>query len=240
VRGLHAQGRSLRQIAKHLKMSVRTVLRYVREPVCLGWEAGRPRPSQLDGHRAFIADWIAQGGRNAAERHRLLTARGCPIRYSTTCRYANRMPGTTGQPGPRTGDLVPPAACSPSARKLSFAFLCPRARDGEAAREVLGRMRAAIPGLGPALGLGAELAAMIRKTANQPLSAWLSKVGECGAHELKTSGLREDEAAVAAAMTEPWGSGQVEGQVNRLKLIKRAGYGRAGLPLLRARVRRKR
>jgi transposase len=99
-------------------------------------------------------------------------------------------------------------------------------------------MRAAIPGL----GLGAELAAMIRKTANQPLSAWLSKVGECGAHELKSfaAGLREDEAAVAAAMTEPWGSGHVEGQVNRLKLIKRAGYGRAGLPLLRARVRRKR
>jgi hypothetical protein len=216
-------------------------MRYVREPVCPDWEAGRPRPSQLDEHRAFIADWIAQGGRNAAELHRLLKARGCPIRYSTTCRYANRLLGSAGRPGPRPEELVPPAPCPPSARKLSFAFLCPLARDGDAGRAVLDRVRAGVPGLGTALDLAGELAGMIRKTVAQPLSVWLTKVAECGAHELKTfaAGLREDEAAVAAALTEPWSSGQVEGQVNRLKLIKRAGYGRAGLPLLRARVRRK-
>jgi transposase len=241
VRGLHAQGRSLRQIAKQLKMSFRTVMRYVREPVCPDWEAGRPRPSQLDEHRAFIADWIAQGGRNAAELHRLLKARGCPIKYSTTCRYAGRLLGSAGRPGPRPDHLVPPAPCPPSARKLSFAFLCPAARDGDAGRAVLDQMRAGVPGLGTALDLAAEFAAMIRKTVAQPLSVWLAKVAACGVHELKTfaAGLRDDEAAVAAALTEPWSSGQVEGQVNRLKLIKRTGYGRASLPLLRARVRRK-
>lgn len=241
VRGLHAQGRSLRQIAKQLKMSFRTVMRYVRGPVCPDWEAGRPRPSQLDDHGAFIADWIARGGRNAAELHRLLTARGCPIKYSTTCRYAGRLLGSAGRPGPRPEDLVPPAPCPPSARKLSFAFLCPAARDGASGRAVLDRMRAGVPGLGTALDLAAEFAAMIRKTVAQPLPVWLNKVDDSGARELKTfaAGLREDQAAVAAALTEPWSSGQVEGQVNRLKLIKRAGYGRAGLPLLRARVRKK-
>ena len=241
VRGLHAQGRSLRQIAKQLEMSFRTVQRYVRVPACPDWDAGRPRPSQLDDYQAFIADWIAQGGRNAAELHRLLKAQGCPIRYSTTCRYADRLLGSAGRPGPRPGELVPPAPCPPSARRLSFAFLCPAARDGATGRAVLDRMRAGVPGLGTALDLAAELAGMIRRTVTQPLSVWLTKVADCGVHELKTfaAGLREDEAAVAAALTEPWSSGQVEGQVNRLKLIKRAGYGRAGLPLLRARVRRK-
>ncbi len=50
------------------------------------------------------------------------------------------------------------------------------------------------------------------------------------------AGLRQDEQAVRASLLLPWSSGQVEGQVSRLKLIKRQGYGRAGLDLLRARL----
>jgi transposase len=42
-----------------------------------------------------------------------------------------------------------------------------------------------------------------------------------------------DIAAVRAALTEPWSSGQAEGQINRLKLIKRQGYGPADLDLLK-------
>jgi transposase len=41
---------------------------------------------------------------------------------------------------------------------------------------------------------------------------------------------------VRAALTEPWSSGQAEGQINRLKLLKRHSYGRAGFDLLRQRV----
>ncbi len=50
------------------------------------------------------------------------------------------------------------------------------------------------------------------------------------------AGLRGDEQAVRAALTLPWSSGQVEGQITRLKLVKRQGYGRAKLDLLRARL----
>jgi transposase len=48
--------------------------------------------------------------------------------------------------------------------------------------------------------------------------------------------LRQDEAAVRAACTEPYSNGQTEGQVNRLKLLKRQMYGRANFALLRQRV----
>jgi len=48
--------------------------------------------------------------------------------------------------------------------------------------------------------------------------------------------LRQDLAAVKNAITEPWGNGQAEGQINRLKTLKRAMYGRAGVELLRARM----
>ena len=50
------------------------------------------------------------------------------------------------------------------------------------------------------------------------------------------AGLRGDEQAVRAALTLSWSSGQVEGQVTRLKLVKRQAYGRAKLDLLRARL----
>jgi transposase len=49
-------------------------------------------------------------------------------------------------------------------------------------------------------------------------------------------GLRKDLLAVSAAVETSWSTGQVEGQINRLKMIKRQMYGRAGFELLRARV----
>ena len=48
--------------------------------------------------------------------------------------------------------------------------------------------------------------------------------------------LKEDLSAVRAAFSSPWSSGQVEGQINRLKYLKRQMYGRAKLDLLRIRV----
>nr|WP_292635718.1 transposase [Novosphingobium sp.] len=49
-------------------------------------------------------------------------------------------------------------------------------------------------------------------------------------------GIEADRDAVAAAISTPWSSGQVEGKVNRLKVIKRQMYGRAKIDLLKARV----
>jgi transposase len=48
--------------------------------------------------------------------------------------------------------------------------------------------------------------------------------------------LQKDSDAVNAAVETSWSTGQVEGQINRLKMIKRQMYGRAGFDLLRARV----
>ena len=59
---------------------------------------------------------------------------------------------------------------------------------------------------------------------------------EFGAIHRFASGLRRDEAAIAAAVSSSWSNGQVEGQVHRLKLIKRQMYGRASFQLLRRRI----
>jgi transposase len=72
-----------------------------------------------------------------------------------------------------------------------------------------------------------------------PPGEWLAKAeaSGCAGPRGFAAGLRADEAAVAAALTLPRSNGPVEGQVNRLRLVERQGYGRAGFQLLRARVR---
>ena len=49
-------------------------------------------------------------------------------------------------------------------------------------------------------------------------------------------GIADDKSAVAAAIVEPWSNGQAEGQITKLKLLKRQMYGRAKLDLLQARL----
>ena len=70
------------------------------------------------------------------------------------------------------------------------------------------------------------------------LDRWLPRVQACGVPELRrfAAKLKEDLSAVRAAFSSPWSNGQVEGQINRLKYLKRQMYGRAKLDLLRIRV----
>jgi transposase len=121
---------------------------------------------------------------------------------------------------------------------LSFEFIR-RAKDREASEQArLDRPRDADE-LREALDLAAEFARMVRKQVAVPLAEWLAKAEGSGCAELRSfaAGLPLDEGAVAAALTESWSNGPVEGQVNRLKTIKRQMYGRAGFELLRARAR---
>ncbi|SEP06337.1 Transposase [Methylobacterium sp. ap11] len=66
----------------------------------------------------------------------------------------------------------------------------------------------------------------------------ITKARTCDAPAIAmfASGLDADLAAVRASLTEPWSSGQAEGQVNRLTLVKRQCYGRSGLELLKRRM----
>ena len=83
--------------------------------------------------------------------------------------------------------------------------------------------------------LAGAFATIVRERAAGTLDGWLMSAE---ASELRSfaAGLRRDGAAVRAALTEPWSTSPVEGQINRLKTIKRAMYGRGGFELLRRRV----
>jgi transposase len=70
------------------------------------------------------------------------------------------------------------------------------------------------------------------------IEAWLAEARACGTAVVETfaAGLEHDGAAGRAALTTPWSNGQAEGHINRLKMIKRQMYGRAGLDPLRRRM----
>jgi len=79
---------------------------------------------------------------------------------------------------------------------------------------------------------------MLRGRNAPALDPWLEETLKGGIPELRTfaAGIKRDQAAVLASLTHDWSQGQVEGQIHRLKLLKRQSYGRAGFDLLRHRV----
>ncbi len=86
--------------------------------------------------------------------------------------------------------------------------------------------------------LGQQFTKMIRYQLPKKLPAWLKACRDSGIPEFASfaDGIDNDRSAISAALTLEWSNGQLEGQVNRLKLIKRQMYGRANFDLLRIRV----
>jgi ethanolamine ammonia-lyase large subunit len=100
---------------------------------------------------------------------------------------------------------------------------------------LVAQVEAALPALAATRLLVDRFVAMVRNGTVGDLTVWLNKAM---ASEIASfsRGLAADQAAVVAALTEPWSNGQTEGQINRLKTLKRQMYGRANIELLKARL----
>jgi transposase len=94
------------------------------------------------------------------------------------------------------------------------------------------------PQLEQAYGLVQAFRDMLKEHRVDELDHWLSEASRSGLPPLQrlAKSLANDRAAVLAGIELEWSTGPVEGQITRLKLLKRIGYGRASLPILRARV----
>jgi transposase len=87
-------------------------------------------------------------------------------------------------------------------------------------------------------GLAMRFRGILRGTDTEKLDVWLHDADRTGLYGIRrfARSSRQDLAAVRNAITEIWSNGQTEGQINRLKALKRAMYGSAGVELLRARM----
>ncbi|EFH84943.1 transposase [Ktedonobacter racemifer DSM 44963] len=125
-----------------------------------------------------------------------------------------------------------------SSKSAAFLFL----RQPEALsideQETLTTLQQFDPEIEQAYRLVQQFAQMLRTRTGERLDAWLESARASQIREIQSfiQGIERDKAAVVAGLTLSQNNGQVEGFVNKLKLIKRQGYGRASFPLLRQRM----
>ena len=100
---------------------------------------------------------------------------------------------------------------------------------------IVAAVEAGVPGLADARDLMERFQTMIRTKTTVELDGWIEQARTSLIAPL-ARGVSKDVAAIRAAITEPWSNGQTEGQITRLKLVKRQMYGRAKLDLLEARL----
>jgi transposase len=126
----------------------------------------------------------------------------------------------------------------PSARAVSFVMVGPAAKRSAAAQTYLDQLCQLEAEIARAYRLSQGFLTLAREYRGRDLEAWITAATDSGLDALArfAHGLQEELAAVTAGLTLNWSNGPVEGQVTRLKLVKRQGYGRAGFALLRQRV----
>jgi transposase len=105
-------------------------------------------------------------------------------------------------------------------------------------QQVLEQARQMQPDFDLLVGLIQDFLMIVRQRKPQHLRPWIEAVALTPFLALArfAKGLYQDFDAVYSACSSPWSTGQVEGQINRLKLLKRQMYGRANFDLLRLRV----
>ena len=108
----------------------------------------------------------------------------------------------------------------------------------EANLKLRGRLGLFAETLSQALQLADQFAHMVRQRCKEAFTDWLQACKSSGIGEFGNSArsLQQDQVAVEAALSMHWSNGTTEGNVNRLKFVKRQMYGRASLRLLRTHV----
>jgi transposase len=243
VQTLAAQGVSLRTIATQLHLSRGTVRKYARASAAPVPQPRANRVSVLDPYKAYLVERWNAGCHVGAELLREIEAQGYRGGRSIVMDFVAAIRKQQGvAPLKRTGlakqAARDPSPHAPTPRELSWLVLKqPDARDAEEQATLL-QVQQAEPRLEVAVTLMEEFARMVRERQHERLDAWLERAEASGLSGVNSlaSGIRRDYAAVKAALSSPYSNGVVEGNVNRLKYLKRQMYGRANFDLLRKRV----
>ena len=223
---LHRDGVPIKAIVRRLRVGRNTVRRWLRGAAP---EPYRPRRSMLEPYLELLERRWAEGCHNGAQLWRELRNAGFQGGLRVVTEWATRQRLASRPSRLASGFTVPP-----SRRVARMLTVAPTTLDA-AERQYLSRLLAVSPSLALARDLAVRFAAMVREQQEGELDTWLTEADDSELRSFAT-GLRQDEAAVRTALLLPWSNGQTEGQITRLKLVKRQMFGRAKHALLRARV----
>jgi transposase len=238
---LRQQGLSMARIARQVGVSPRTLCRWFAARAFPERQRRTGETSCLDPYTPMLHQHWDAGCRNATHLWRTLRAQGFPGSYAVVYRYVTTLHG--GQPGrsslPARPAAAPGAPHPPrlTAQQLSYLFVRRPEKRTPAEQAHVAQLQQHDPIIAQIATLTETFARIVRTRTSSELQPWIETVLTSGLSDLKrfATGLQQD-AAVRAACELPYSNGQTEGQVTRLKLLKRQMYGRAKLDLLRQRV----
>jgi transposase len=225
ILGLAKDGLSIKEIVRrtgHSRGLVRNILRGRRSDVF------RARESSLEPYLQWLAAQWAVGLRNGAELWRSLKAQGFRGSLRVVTEWATRR---------RRAEKVETQSLrqTPSARTMARLLTIGRDTLTKSETITVAAIEDQVPLLVDAREIIAAFHAMIRRKSQPNLDAWLDRARASLVASF-ANGIIKDKAAVDAAIDLPWSNGQTEGQITKLKLVKRQMYGRGKLDLLQARM----
>ncbi|MBU9843664.1 ISL3 family transposase [Rahnella ecdela] len=229
VSSLHKNGRGNREISRITGLSRVTVRRWIQSVMFPEMSTRPPKPGLLDPWRGWLEQQRENGNYNASQIWREMAAMGF-TGSETTVRDAitKWRKGVT--------DPILTSVRLPSASRVSRWLMPWRIIRGEEnyASRFIGLMCEKEPQLKMAQQLALDFYRMLKTRNKTLLNPWFINVSESGLIDLQrvAAGMESDAAAISCR----WSNGVVEGHVNRLKMLKRQMYGRAGFELLRRRV----
>jgi transposase len=236
VIALHQSGLTQLEIASRTGISERTVRYWLRWDAFPEEQRRRKQSSPFDTYAAYVLSRWEAGEHNGRTLFKEIQGQGYPgseqmvNRFLIPLRGKQRIISKAAFPDAPLQDFSPKEAVWLFVRDLDK--LAPDER------KALMTVRKASQVADKTYELVQEFRHMLHHLEGQKLDEWIAKVNDSQIRELRSFalGLERDKAAVLAGLTMPLNNGLVEGLVNKVKLIKRMMFGRAGFPLLRKRV----
>lgn len=245
VQALQTQGWSYRAIARMTGLSRDTVTRLARADAPPERRPQPRRPSLMDPFEPYLRERWAQGERNAAQLFTEIQELGFPGSSSLIrqrlAHWRVRPRCTVGAAGNGSSDGRPKYQASPHQTLwlLLGDHLASRQNQGAFQEQAyIARLRELSPTIQQAQDLLGQFRRLLRARDLAGFREWLPQAARSTVPEVRgfAHGLRKDRSAVEAAFLREWSNGQLEGHINRLKMLKRQTYGRASFDLLRRRV----
>jgi transposase len=225
VAALARAGLGVRAIARETGLARNTVRRWLREGAAPTWRKGE-RSRITDPFRPYLRQRLSEGMGNATRLWREITNLGFRGQVITVRRAVAQLKGGSSRPKRSPA----PVWRRPTPRRTARALLSDRVGT-EMDQRFYDALLAAVPEVRRAVEEVRAFIGLVRERNRDALAPWLERA-RGGPLSGFAEGLRRDHPAVVAALVHPWSTGPVEGQINRLKTLKRQMYGRAKLDLL--------
>jgi transposase len=232
VMALHHRNWPIKRIARTLGLNLKTVRRWLRLGQLPTWNQ-QSRGSAVDVHADYLRRRWNEGCHNAAELWDEIRRRGFRGQLRTVQRWVRHLRDADPS-SPGTGSFGR-AWKMPSKRRAAWLVVADPETIDATEQQFVEALSTTSSELGRIIELARAFNAMVRYQQAERLDSWLAAAKDTALAGF-ADGLIRDLAAIRAALSLPWSTGPVEGQISYLKTIKRTMSGRAKFDLLRHRV----